>query len=241
MSNSTTLVRSTMLVAVAGVTFFATNADAGIYVNDYATFAADATAGGLAQQYVETFEENTWGGAYQILDHPLTYGVPNQSFATGLNAPGLTVDTDDLGVNLDLFTGPGNPYFSNLTSDGVGPNNTSGAMVAWFDGGMSAVALEVISLTQFIGGAFDELNYRVYDTGDVLIDSGNLTLDGTIYNSLGFYYDGSDIGRFELEGFRLGLASAEVLDNIEGWAVVPAPGALALLGLAGLARRRRRD
>jgi len=240
MSNSTTLVGSTMLAAVAGVTFFATNADAGIYVNDYANFAADATAGGLAQQYVETFEENNWGGAYQILDHPLTFGVPNQSFATGLNAPGLTVDTDDLGVNLDLFTGPGNPYFSNLTSDCVGPNFGDGAMVAWFDGGMSAVALEVTSISAYIGGgAFDELNYRVYDTGGNLMDSGNLALDGTIYNSLGFYY-GSDIGRFELEGFKLTLGSAEVLDNIEGWAV-PAPGALALLGLAGLARRRRRD
>ena len=96
-------------------------------------------------------------------------------------------------------------------------------------------------LSAFRRGDFDELSYTVRDTGGAVLSSGTYSADGQNGAYFGVVSDSDLIGSIELTGTRFSgaLASQEYADNIQAW--VPAPGAIADLGLGGafMSRRRR--
>lgn len=157
----------------------------------------------------------------------------------------------------DALSGAGGPSLSGTVSDGFTPiswlaSASGGTSVSPFSGSPALTTGSASALTIALSG------------GDVLAISGNffgrngsigatgLTLqftlaDGTSSVSLidattgflGFISDGAAFTAVTITPQSGGGALAPVVDNL-GFSMVPSPGAIALLGLAGLASRRRR-
>jgi hypothetical protein len=231
------LVRSSLLVAV-GTVLPASVAGAGtILYSNQAFFEGDASGLGLSQLYVETFEENTIGGAYAMITPPLSYGVPNNGFPTGLDAPGLSV-TSGFGSLFALR--PNASYWPNIVSTVVGTNSESDHTILQFAGdGVLAVGFEVWGIETFTTGYPEEIDYTIYDIGGGVITPG---LFATPTSDTGAFFgviSDTAIGSIDINGLRFGvLDTQEYYDNVQAW--IPTPGALALFGLAGLMTRRRR-
>jgi hypothetical protein len=231
------LVRSALLVAVGSVLpAAAANATLVVYT-DYTAFSTDAGALGYYQEWVETFEENTLTGAYAMLTSPLQGGVPNGVFTNGLDVMDLTMSSLNGGsLFLNNAYSQGG-YYPHMTSDNVGTLEYDASAFTFGGAAKYAVGMDVMGVSNFISGYFDELNYTVYDGAGGVLGSGSLAADGSVVGFLGFVSTDA-IGSVEIAGTAFGaLEVQEYFDNVEAWAV-PAPGALSLLGLAGSRRRR---
>jgi len=229
------LVRSSLLVAV-GTVLPASVAGAGtVLYSNQAFFEGDATGLGLSQLYVETFEENTIGGAYASLTPPLSYGVPNNGFPTGLDAPNLSITSDSGGL---FALRPNASYWPNIVSTVVGPNSEPSHAILQFGGpGALAVGFEVWGIQSFTTGYPDDIDYTIFDIGGGVITSGTFA---TPTSSTGAFFgviSDTAIGSIDISGTRFDGALT-TQENVQAW--IPTPGALALFGLAGLVTRRRR-
>ncbi len=72
-------------------------ADIIFFANDAAGFVAAQTASGNTTLGTETFEQSTVApGTFAVFDDPLTQGVPNGPFPTGLTVP-MTIQSNVLG------------------------------------------------------------------------------------------------------------------------------------------------
>jgi uncharacterized protein (TIGR03382 family) len=115
------------------------------------------------------------------------------------------------------------------------------------DSNMSTVASMFVSGGQLYYGGVSNLSY-VSDTDPDIFGTITGTLDlanGTYHVAMqDAYSDGWAWGTY-VGGLAIGTGSASFPSSMAGsqsftFTVVPAPGAMALLGLAGLAARRRR-
>ncbi len=232
------LVRSSLLVAV-GTVLPASVAGAGtVLYSNQAFFEGDATGLGLSQLYVETFEENTIGGAYAMLTPPLSYGVPNTGFPTGLDAPDLSITSYFGGL---MALRPNASYWPNIVSTVVGTNSEPDHTILQFGGpGALAVGFEVWGIQTFTTGFPDEIAYTIFDIGGGVISAGVFATPTSDTGAFFGVISDSAIGSIDFNGTRFdgALTAQEYVDNVQAW--IPAPGALALFGLAGLVTRRRR-
>ena len=232
------LVRSSLLVAV-GAVLPASVAGAGtILYSNQGFFEGDATGLGLFQLYVETFEENNIGGAYAMITPPLSYGVPNNGFPTGLDAFDLSV-TSSFGSLFALR--PNASYWPNIVSTVVGTNSEPAHTILQFGGdGVLAVGFEVWGIQSFTTGLPEKISYTILGIGGGMIASG---LFATPTSGSGAFFgviSDSAIGSIDINGLRFEVVDTqEYYDNVQAWNI-PGPGALALFGLAGLVTRRRR-
>ncbi len=226
MKNKTLM--SSGLVAALAAALPATIAAAGTTVqSDEASFVAAAGGAGLAFAYGEDFESYAISGGYNMLPSPWTSSVaPNLSMASGNNS--------------NLFLALGAYYWASIPSNAMGTLENSGPLSLSFAGGVNAVGMDLYGTSTFIAGYFDDIAYTVFDTGGAVLASGNFAASGSTGAYFGVVTDSDLIGEIQIDGTRFGsLGSQQFADNIQAW--VPAPSALAVLGLGGafIGRRRR--
>jgi len=203
-----------------------------IYI-DRGAFESAAAAAGKSLKFIETFEEgNVPAGGIAFLVSPLSPGVPN------IDTAGLGFPTGLDATNLEIRTGSGGPLvalgdnFVGNTSTVVGANyfTDTTAIHLLPDAGKTAVGFNV---SDPIGGTGD-YNVTVHDPNGNLLFAGVVSAGAQDGSFMGFINPGG-IGSIEIGAANDG---GELIDNIQVW--VPAPGAFALLGIAGLTSRRRR-
>jgi hypothetical protein len=237
MTQHRTLVRSSVIAATASVSFIAVgsaNAGLTIYTSEV-DFVNDMGAIGASQLFLEDFENHDPLGSsgYAILDNPLDDN-PNGPFHSGI-VSGLTITTDSGGL---VVNEPG-PYSGLITSSVVGAFQSPSQLVMQFDEGATGVGFDLWGIETFIAGPPTDIEYLIYGTDGGLLYSGSLATP----DSANGYFIGvaslDPIASIQIRGLRFGLDTTEYVDNVQSWAT-PAPGALALLGLAGLTGTRRR-
>lgn len=203
----------------------------------------DFMAGNKVLKGIEDFEESNVGfGQLAALFDPLVFGVPNVDPASGLGFPnGLAEENLLLQSNINeqgLFVQPGNGMVAlgqgfldgqNIpNSVVVGANNFAESLDIIFDPSDNHTGVGF----NFLVGLGDPIAViTVFDKNDEVIfkdvfDAGSEKMFFGIWSP-------DTIGRINIGG-----PGGELVDNIEMW--IPAPGALALLGVAGLVRTRRR-
>lgn len=155
----------------------------------------------------------------------------------------------------ETFSSYSGPYASPL-SGSTGAVNwsataTGGVQVA--SGALMTQTSTAMTLS-FTGAAVQGLSGNIYGTDASSLATPSLVLvtlnDGTSYLNLisastafvGFFSTGAAITGVQISAQPLAGGAAAVYPNVDnlGFAYVPAPGALALLGLAGVAGSRRR-
>jgi hypothetical protein len=210
------LIRSSLLAAV-GTVFPASVVGAQtVLYSDQGLFEADAAGLGNAQLYVETFEENTIGGAYGILTPPLSSGVPNNGFPTGLDAPDLSIDSYFGGSLVAVL--PNASYWPHIVSTVVGTNSSFDHTIMNFGGdGVRAVGFDVWGIQTFLTNFPEEVNYWLYDTGGALITSGVFATPTSDSGAFMGVISATAIGAIEIDGLRFGLNQQEFVDNIQAW------------------------
>ena len=224
---SKTLVSSGLIAAMA-TALPATIAAAGTTVQtDEATFVAAASGAGFALDYTEDFSSYAIAGPYDIYPSPWTSTV----------APDLSI-TDPFGGLQILYKGA--YWYGSIPTNAMGSLTSDSPTLVSFAGGVNAVGMDVYGIGTFIANPFDEISYTVFDTGGGFLTSGSYVADGNVGGYFGVVSDTGLIGSIEFQGLSFGLGSGEFVSNVQAWAV-PAPGALAILGLGGaFAARRRR-
>jgi MYXO-CTERM domain-containing protein len=213
MSTHRTLMSSALLASVAGVSVLA------------------GPATGAVTIYTDEATLNS------ILSNPLN-ADPNGVFTNGIN-PGLEVRTNN-GNGLTVNT-PG-PYNGNITSSVVGAfQSYTNLIVDPTSTGAAAIGMDLWGIGTFIASPMNGFEYTVYDNDGGILANGNVDAPdaATTGHFFGVASDTDAIGWVEINGTAFGLSTNEFIDNVQVWGV-PAPGALALLGLAGLAGTRRR-
>ncbi len=217
-----TLVSSSFVAAMAA-TGLATMAGAATTIyGDQASFDANVLG---SQVWSEDFEAYTPEFGFQNLPSPVA----------GLGDGSVSMSGTDGAVAVVK----GNYYFANITSTVMGVIEFRTATLT-FDNGVDSVGMEMWGTSTFTASYFDEIQYTVYDMGGGVLSSGSIAGDGGAGAYLGVVSD-TLIGSIEFAGtqFDGALSSAIYADNVRGF-VIPAPGAGALLGVAGLAACRRR-
>ena len=200
-----------------------------LYYDNQAAFETAMSNAGNVLDFVETFEENTGDPANVFtLDPVLTFGVPNGVFPTGLDAPNLTVTTQGA-TELVLLT----ENFLSNPSDIVGPNTFAENGVLQFSGDMVGVGFDLWILANN-GGS---MGVQIYDVAGALLDEIVISTPGEL-SYFGVQSTSDAIGSI-ITFDAVGDSAGELFDNVAMY-TVPSPGAIALLGLAGLAGRRRR-
>ena len=165
-----------------------------------------------------------------------------------LGAPGYGVASHDArqggGVRLGFWSGVGQhnwDLFSGLVMDSAGRLNTV-SDTTW-DGGGEGWALG--TAVAFAGGAFNQYQLRTLSmTVDTTLGTiTNISLEGSSadYSSL-YGTQVFTVGNTKYAGVAQQFDYNYSASSFDDFTVssVPAPGAIALLGLAGLAGRRRR-
>jgi len=132
-------------------------------------------------------------------------------------------------------------YYGTVPVNAMGALSASSTSIVTIAGGAGAVGFDVFGFGTFISNGFDALDYTVKDTGGNVLASGSFAADYNVGGYIGVVSDTDLIGSVEFGGTSFGsMQTAEFAGNIQVWNV-PAPGALAVLGLGGafMSRRRR--
>lgn len=223
-------------------------------------FASFIGSGAIADMYYQSFEDPNWDGGQYTDASGLTDGhwLTNNAGESWVNGPGFNAwvagdglaDGDYFGVT-DYTGGIGSWYDG---SQGYQISDTDGDFELHFDGYEGYA--DTVSLAVFIA----DTGYEAAD--NFSIHWGSDPVNGTLFDLDGNGGDGngSDLEdasgvwmllEFDVSGLGAGHLHLSVANNsgseiifidavtITG-GVIPAPGALALLGLAGIASRRRR-
>ena len=206
--------------------------------------------------YSQSFEDESWLGGkyYDTGDSDVNHALINNAGEAAVNVDGLSAwytafDPPGVGLTDGDYVG-----VTNYTGGGVGsyPDGSQGYQMSDTDGIMSLISDE------YAGATNVSLSIFIADTGYEDADSLTITMGGVDIFSVGGGDDGG-LAMEEASGTWIELnvaVSGGALDIsfasnsgseavyidaivIEG-AAIPAPGALALLGLAGIASRRRR-
>ena len=205
------------------------------YIGDRATL--DALLGG--NQIFEDFESYLIApGAFDIL-----FGVDLDSTSVlngqgpGLVEPGA-IYVQDLSSPVNDLVWFGDTAFG-LESKAIGRIQST-TFEIMYSTAVTAMGLDLRSLINFGGfvGTAD-----VYDTNDVLVSSTDIEIvNGGAENLFFGWEHAAGIGRVLLTGSpnKGGTTISPIIDNHGYGQAIPAPGALALLGVAGLMGRRRR-
>ena len=201
--------------------------------------------------YSQSFEDESWlGGKYfdtgdSAVDHALVNNVGEAAVnVDGLSAWYTAFDPPGVGLTDGDYVG-----VTNYTGGGVGsyPDGNQGYQMSDTDGIMSLISDE------YAGATNVSLSIFIADTGYESADSVTITMGGVeLFNTSGDDLElvsGTWIeinaavsgGSLDISFASNSGSEALFIDAIviEG-AAIPAPGALALLGLAGIASRRRR-
>ena len=220
-------------------------------------FASFIASGAVAEVYYQGFEDTSWlGGQYvdtgdSAVDHWLVNNAGEAAVnGDGFNAwygstgsGGLT-DGDYVGVTDYTGAGVGSYYEG---SQGYQISDTDGIFELHFDGYEGFA--DTVSIAVFIASTGYESadNFSIHWGSDpvngTLYDISEPGLEGNSGSWMLLEFDVSALGEGHLH-VRVETNSgseAIFLDSVTiTGGVVPAPGALALLGLAGIASRRRR-
>ncbi|MHC5113862.1 MAG: hypothetical protein ACYTGP_05485 [Planctomycetota bacterium] len=219
----TTLVRSALLASVLGTTGGIATADVTLYTSSSDLNTA-ATGGGMSELYTENYESSAIGGAYAMLTPPLSSGVPNSGFPTGLDSPDLSIDVVNGGNFMALAP---SAYWPDITSVVVGASSggfDSRTLVEFGGDGVAAVGLNVWGVQSFSDNAPAEVEYTIYDTTGGVLSTG---LWPTPTSTTGAFFgvmSTDAIGGVELRGLKFGLDTAEYVNAIQafgGSAAVP--------------------
>ena len=201
--------------------------------------------------YSQSFEDESWLGGkyYDTGDSNVNHALINNVGEAAVNVDGLSAwytafDPPGVGLTDGDYVG-----VTNYTGGGVGsyPDGSQGYQMSDTDGIMSLISDE------YAGATNVSLSIFIADTGYESADSVTITMGGVeLFNSSGDDLElvsGTWIeinaavsgGSLDISFASNSGAEALYIDAIviEG-AAIPAPGALALLGLAGIASRRRR-
>jgi hypothetical protein len=215
-------------IAMTAPTSLATGAL--VFFDNQADFHLAMGAAGNVFTFLETFEENNGapGTVITLPDPLLTGGVPNGPFLTGLDAPNLSVSTSTMG-DLVLLT----ENFLSNTSDIVGPNTFLEDGVLTFTGDTVGVGLDLWVLANNPGS----MQVEVFDTlGNSLGSTTIMTPGDMTYFAV---QSTTDVIGSIVTSDPTGGSAGDLFDNVDMYSL-PAPGAIALLGLAGLIGTRRR-
>ena len=201
--------------------------------------------------YSQSFEDESWLGGkyYDTGDSAVDHALINNAGEAAVNVDGLSAwytafDPPGVGLTDGDYVG-----VTNYTGGGVGsyPDGSQGYQMSDTDGIMSLISDE------YAGATNVSLSIFIADTGYESADSVTITMGGVeLFNSSGDDLElvsGTWIeinaavsgGSLDISFASNSGSEALYIDAIviEG-AAIPAPGALALLGLAGIASRRRR-
>lgn len=198
--------------------------------------------------YTQSFENADWlGGKYYdtgdaAVDHWLTNNAGeaavngdgfNAWYGNTRNGVGL-VDGDYVGVT--NYSGNVGAFYDG--SQGYQMSDTDGMMSLFFDD-YGAVNFSVAIYINSTGYESDDSLSIMY--GDTVIASyGELELEGSAGQWM--LIEGSGTGQLSINFDSNSGSEAVFIDAVNIWTGdIPAPGALALLGLAGIASRRRRS
>ena len=193
---------------------------------------------------IEDFEESNVGfGQLAVLTDPLVFGVPNidaagLGFPNGLAEENLIIQSNAFEQGLVIEPGLGMVALGQGFIDGVNVPNSVVVGAQFF-----AESLDLIfdPSDNHTGVGFDFIDpiggiafITVFDKNDEIIFKQVFEAGGE--KRFFGIWSPETIGRINIGG-----PGGELVDNVEMW--IPAPGALALLGVAGLlgARRRRRQ
>ena len=218
---------------------------------DKGSFALFNQLEGKTQKLTESFfESNLLAGQTATLNDPLIGNVPNvdqigRGFPIGLLSKNLIIQSNTLGVNAPVPSPLGvgglavlGPFFGgqdNPNSVVVGaalPDHSTDLIFT--EPNHTGVGFDVIDL--FVGGS--TIHITVFDKGNGIITKETVPgLPGKTF--FGIWSDRT-IGRINIDSvpFPGDPVGRELVDNIQMW--TPAPGGLALFGLAGLMGTRRR-
>jgi hypothetical protein len=223
-----------------------------VFFIDHGVFTQYAQAESKVLKGVEDFEESDAApGAKMPFPNSLQNGVPRPTFPNGINETNLIIQTN-------ITLGPTPPA----------PNPSGDDRALWVNGaGFLGSNSVKVGTDEFLYNRFSSLDL-IFTTNDKTavgvdistfagFDIGQGGFDVSVYdqfdNVLGVFHVGpgapepnkrffgvfstTPIGRVNIWGI-FAQPQPFALDNIEMW--VPAPGAVALLGLGGLIAIRRR-
>ncbi len=240
-------------VALCAATARPASADFIFFTNDQVGFLAAQTSSGNTPLGTETFDQSTaTPGNVTVFNDPLTQGVPNGPFPTGLMQP-FTIQSNTLAGGA---TSPSPQGFQGLvnfaeggggnTSDVVLANDTPDSLDFIFNRvtNIAGVGFNTISI-------FDAslLQIQVFDLDDVLRGTTMINGNPQGTNFIGIQATGDDrIGRINIFSTTFGDSQQEGGDNIQLFqanvAAVPEPStwAMMIIGVIGLviaAQRRK--
>ncbi|MDP7008662.1 MAG: hypothetical protein QGI78_03730 [Phycisphaerales bacterium] len=211
--------------------------------------AAFATSPALAEMlYTQSFEDESWLGGkyYDTGDAAVDHWLVNNDGEAAVNGTGFAAwygnTRDGVGLTDGDYVGVTN-YAGNVGayydgSQGYQMSDTDGMMSLVFDDYGSDVNFSVAIYINSTGYESDDSLSVMY--GDSVIASfGELELEGSA--GAWMLIEGSGSGQLSINFDSNSGSEAVFVDAVNIWTgAIPAPGALALLGLAGLASRRRR-
>jgi len=194
---------------------------------------------------------------YQNINGQYTFGLSTQTYYGSANGPVTNNGVDtfyvqagaDQSGNPNGGAGAGRWGFKwSITSDGDGGVPSNLVMALRIDGpsgGSWGTLNEAFAapLTAYPGSGTAYANQQTWGTyyDFMQLDSASLGLPAGLWDGLAYDFD--ELGTYTIQ-IKLwdagGGALAELSTMSMNVEVVPAPGALALLGLSGFARRRRR-
>jgi hypothetical protein len=241
------MLRKTILAAGC-VAFLAGQAFADVYIFlDEGAFIDFNMSTGKVMKALETFDYVPVNGV-EVMDDPLGPGIPNGPFPLGLQeSDNLWIQSNTLGVNAPvpapagvgaLVAIQGGLFGPNIpNSNVVGANTFVNSTDLLFDPNHTGVGFDMIAPSAGGGGPGTIFHISVFDKNNVEIAREQVAWTNEYKHFFGVW-SSDTISRINVAADLGGAGVGELLDNIQMW--IPSPGALALLGIAGLFGTRRR-